>query len=308
MFQNTFSDNATTSGSAFRRLVAAGLRALGYELVRASSRPFPRPIPALHEHVTAALLASRVGGNSAFSCPIDSIVMLNGFGFGPSSWHPFTATLREHVEHGISNYEDSILARFYARWQPTNAAEAIVGFSDLPPGFATTPAHGYHFSPWSGTTLGDELDAVEKYCAADYAEHGFSGLSLATDGFKYHGPVSDALGKAEYTRLIRVLLSLTSRGYDRNHGDINVYLLRRGDDLRFVCRGGVHRLAAAQANDQRWIPARLCSPYLVDIQEAAHWPQVANRYWPRKAAERYSDHLIDFQSLSWAQSQGLAPA
>src|SRR5690606_32246466 len=124
---------------------------------------------------------------------------------------------------------------------------------------------------------------------------------IEVDGFKFHGPVSDRLGRIEFERLVRICSSLESRQYDRRLGDINVYALRRNGEMRFVCRGGVHRVAAMKALGHPTIPARLSPPYLVDIVECEGWPQVVAGAWGQSAAEGYFDHLFDFDALSWAR-------
>lgn len=290
-------------------LVTGIVRRFGFELVRrptgASLETAP---PALRGNPLEALVATRTGEQSAFLCPVHSIVMLNGFGFGERGWHPFAATLQEHRHNPDITYPESLLYRFYSIWQPRRASDAIVGFTRTPEELQRAPSYGYHFSPWCTGTLSDQLEMIRKFCAADYEEHGPTDLKLDVDGFKYHGPVSARLGEVEYQRLLRVYGSLSSQSYDRRHGDVNVYVLRRGQETRYVCRGGVHRVAALCALGEASIPARLCAPYLVDLAESSGWPQVVRGVWDLGAAEQYFNHLFDFGALDWAAAAGLAPS
>lgn len=214
--------------------------------------------------------------------------------------------MEQHAGGGVSDYSDSVLRQFYTLWQPGDAAEAVAGFTHSAAVLRGVPPHGYHFTPWSTLSLNETIDEIRRYYAADYVEHNCPDLRLEVDGFKFHGPVSMELGRVELDRLLRVHRALGRMGYDRFHGDIKVYMLRRGSELRFVCRGGVHRLAAMKALDHTFIPAQLRPPYLVDIQELEHWPQVKDGEWEIESARRYFNHLFDFDGRNWARIRGLA--
>jgi hypothetical protein len=262
----------------------------------------------LQPHPIAALLDSRIGRKGTFHCPIHRIVMLNGFGFDFLSWHPFAAALQEYRLQGALPLKQTVLYRFYQVWRPQNAAEAIVGWLDRPEVLRVLPAHGYHFTPWCTNSAAEELIQLETFNVQDCEEHQDFNLDINRDGFKYHGPVSDRLCEVERRRLVDVYRSILSRGYDRQCGDIRVFILRRGPELRFVCRGGVHRLAAMQALGHASIPATLSPPYLVDSVESSHWPQVVNGAWDPEVALRYFNHLHDFNAREWAEANGLLPA
>lgn len=279
------------------------LRGLGVEIVRVRRTP-ESALPPLEDHPIAALLAIRVGRKIAFPCPVASIVALNGLCFGSAGWHPFSAALRAYASNGTPAAE-ARLARFYSVWHPVDAADAIAGFGRRPDALCSAPPHGYHFSPWSDKTLEQELAQIERYYRADYDEHGCGALRLGVDGFKHHGPVSPRLARVELDRLVRVYDSLKTHGYDRRQGHVHVYLLRRGGELRFVCRGGLHRVAAADALGYESVPATLCAPFVVEIGESDHWAQVAKGRWEASAARGYFHHLFDFDALGWAQSLDL---
>jgi hypothetical protein len=259
--------------------------------------------PPLLDHPLDAVVAQRCGIGDRFACSVGSIVMLNGLGFARHSWHPFSAVLQHNSD--ATRYEDTVLARFYEAWQPSDAAHAVVGFSSAPALLASCPAYGYHYTPWSDLPLAAVLDQIRLFHAADCAEHGKAELDIDRDGFKHHGPVSPSLGETEHRRLMKVHSSLAHQGYDRRNGDVNVYVLRRGAEHRVVCRGGVHRVAALAALDQNSVPACLRSPYLVDRQDLQFWPQVRNGNWSVESAGRYFDHLFDFDARLWARQQGL---
>lgn len=282
------------------------LNRLGYDLMPRIAHNNKGVTPqSMQSHPLTALVRSRTVGPCAFACPIDEVVMLNGFGFGNSTWHPFSATLEQLTNAASLKYENSVLKDFYALWQPKDAAEAVADFRHPPSALCGKPAHGYHFTPWSPISLDEVIDEIRRYYAADYIEHDCPELQLEADGFKFHGPVSTALGQVEFERLKKIYKEISRTGYDRSFGDINVYILRRRKELKFICRGGVHRLAAMKALGHTYIPARLSPPYVVDIQDLDYWPQVESGQWDVESAERYFDHLFDFDARSWVRALGI---
>lgn len=290
------------------QIASSVLRRFGFEIVRSARQPAGLVVPPLRDSPIEALISHRLGERAAFLCPVDRIMMLNGFGFGSNSWHPFSATLADCLKHGTREYPGSTLHHFYARWQPRAGSDAIAGFHHAPDCLAAAPGYAYHFAPWSVLSLDQEIRQIETYYAADYREHGAADLHLESDGFKFHGPCSDRLGHVEFDRLRRIMEAITHSQYDRRFGDVNVYALRRDGEIRFVCRGGVHRVAAMAAAGHPGVPAQLCSPYLVDLCEIDGWPQVVQGMWERDAAERYFHHLFDFSALAWARSTGFTAA
>jgi len=130
-------------------------------------------------------------------------------------------------------------------------------------------------------------------------------LSLERDGFTRHGPVSLALGATEFRRIWEILTTIQRLGYDRSAGQelkeagVTVEILRRGNELHYLNRGGLHRMAAMDALGECDIPARLYSQTIIDRSEAGSWQQVRSGVWTRAEAERYFDHLFDFDAREW---------
>ena len=146
------------------RVATGVLKRFGFEIIRTARAPtLPALPPPLRSSPIEALLSNRMGERTAFMCPVDRIVMLNGFGFDPAGWHPFSATLSACRNEGVTDYESSILDRYYARWQPACAANAVVGFEGAPDCLAAAPAHAYHFTPWSPISLDQEIGQIETY-------------------------------------------------------------------------------------------------------------------------------------------------
>jgi hypothetical protein len=123
-------------------------------------------------------------------------------------------------------------------------------------------------------------------------------------GFNGHGPVSDALGAIEFRRIAHLVISIGRYGFDRVGDDgVQVDILLRGDEKRFVNCGGQHRTAVMDAMGAAHVPARRRN--IVNRDDAAAWPNVRSGLWTLAEALRYFDHLFDFDSRRWAAERGL---
>tara|TARA_B100000902_G_C27106983_1_gene811663 strand:- start:119 stop:883 length:765 start_codon:yes stop_codon:yes gene_type:complete len=98
-------------------------------------------------------------------------------------------------------------------------------------------------------------------------------------GVSYFGPVTEEKIKFEMQRLENVANSITKYGYDPDaFGDIEGYILRKGDKVCFFVRGGKHRSAALAylGFDKIPIAFRQGFPRVVDNSQAEYWPLVAD--------------------------------
>ncbi len=286
---------------------------LGLELRRLPSAKSSANAPVSHrrelspifEDPFEALHHMRGGVTAAFHCPIAQAGLLNGLTFGPSNWNPFSKTALQILSKTPLRYEDTILRSFYAIWQPNDAAEAVVGLPQSCGFLKGLSPYLYYLLPWRSLSI-DAIDhEVQRWHSSDYREHGFPSVMIDQHGFRDHGPVTKVVGQAEVNRLTNVLNSLNGTGYDRQQGDVAMWLLKRGDEIRFLNAGGLHRMAAADALGHETIPARFVEPAVVDIVEIDYWPQIRMGTWTRDEALRYFNHLFDFDAMTWARQQGL---
>lgn len=304
---------SSTARARGKALLKTGLGCLGLELRRlpatstsAAGANSTRPeLPPIFEDPLEALHFTRGGIRAAFQCPIAQIGLLNGLTFGKNGWNPFSESAVEIRRLDSLHFEQSILRSFYEVWQPTDAAGAILGLPNHCHALSTLPPHLYSFTPWRSLSISSIEKEVWKWYRSDLRQHGFPALRIDCDGFKTHGPVTGELGQAEISRLRAVLPLLAERGYDRRHGEVLVWLLKRGEEARFVNRGGLHRTAAMDALGHETIPARFGEPAVVDIDDVDYWPQVRMGTWTREEALRYFNHLFDFDTKAWARQQGL---
>lgn len=265
-------------------------------------------LPPLFDDPLEALTYQQSGKfkNASFKCPLKFTVKQNGLSYSPEKWHPFVETLREFGSGIATQYEGSILEKYYELHQPANAAKAIVGLDNVPTDFRVQPAHVYKLTPWRSETASKIDESVKKWTRRSNVLYGKNEINFETDGFQYHGPVSPKKGRLEFERLVTIYKSIRKNGFDRTRGHANFLLLRRGNSYRFLAQGdGNHRTAAMAALGYETIPAVFQRPVVIDISMADYWPQVCNGIWNREQAIVYFNHLFDFDSRAWARDRGL---
>jgi hypothetical protein len=261
--------------------------------------------PPLVDSVEEALSNKK----AQFWCPIDLCLCENGRAFGERRWHPLSETAKAILGGASVAYKGSILERYYQTWQPQDAASAVIGLSQSALALRAFPPHGYHMVPWGSRPLQEMLDLTEIWHARDMSEHGHRVLGIARYGFNGHGPVSEALGQVEFSRVMALVRGIRKHGYDRtsglSHGDrgVCVGLLKRGQEQRFINGGGLHRTAVMHALGRSHIPAKCMG--VIDRDEAADWASVRSGLWTLTEALRYFDHLFDFDTRAWAEERGL---
>lgn len=289
-----------------KRTILTAVHATGYTISR---RPVPSPDepPPIFEDPLEALHYHQGGKPAAFFCPLDQT---RHMGFDPSSrgWHPFVAALQEYHAGLATSYQDSVLEAFYDSWQPDRASDAIPGFAaHAPPAFRELPSPDASVAPWISYSVGEMRERFHSWYRKDNAQFSAE-FDPDTHGHKDFGPVHPDHGELEFRRLTEVFASIRDYGYDRTLGDVNVGILRRGSDLRFIKWGpGTHRTAAMAALGHATIPATFSRTRgaIFDVADVDYWPNVRNGIWYREAATRYVDHLFDFDSVQWARDRDL---
>lgn len=278
----------------------------GYEIKKKPKKVFNKKPDEIYKDPLEALHLERGGKDAAFECPLNQIVDLKGFGFGPKKWHPFVKAIEDYQSNGATKSLSS-LKEYYISHCPKNAAEAIPGFNKTPDIFYSLPPHLYYLTPWTAkNTL--QVDAtIKKWTKKDNLEHGSGQLDLENHGFMLHGPVHEKKLYIEHNRLIHLTDSIKNFGYDRECGDAGFRVLKRGDDYLFILSGGVHRAVVMAALGYSHVPGRFHQgPVIIDVKDVDYWPQVRNGVWSKKDATNYFNHLFDFDSLTWANEKKLS--
>jgi len=303
------SDLVTVKMSA-KQVIQKVFHLMGYHVTRRKSLQSgsDSALPPLFDDPLEALCYQQGGKAAAFRCPLKYVVKSNALSYSPDGWHPFVATLREYAAGESTGYEDSVLRQFYETHQPENAAEAIAGFDQAPSDYENHPAHVYRLRPWRSRAADWVDQNVRNWSELDAREHGRSehDWSFDEDGYQFHGPVSERIGRLEYQRLTDIYERLKAEGYDRTRGHAHFQVLRRDGECCFLnCGSGSHRTAAMAALGHKTIPAVFTKNHVVDVEMVEYWPQVRRGVWTKEQAEAYFNHLFDFESKSWARERGL---
>lgn len=265
----------------------------GYALVRTPAVPDVTRLDA----PTDAVFAHR---DFIFEVPLERCRYLYGGTYGPqvgmnpatTGWHPFVAVLHELAARPDLTYEDSVLARFYQRFQPQRQVEvlfprdvvAALGPSELdryPMARGFTP-----LVPW------------QPQVSQDGGEHGLG----PEHGHQSFGPVSAEKGNLEFQRLRATFVSIRDRGYrpELADGEIAGMFVLRGADYRFVVRAGHHRLAALAALGHATVRVGFFKrdPRAVNVESLELWPLVRQGVYPQDLARRFVDQLFD-EDQAW---------
>lgn len=191
------------------------------------------------------------------------------------------------------------LQQFYAEWQPATAAEFFGLDAHEARALAEQPAW---LSPWPW----EPLSLEEKHAQRKRTERRETarvlgrGLDVATEGWKFCGPVTVDKLEVEVERLASVLESIRAQGLRRHDGidgDIRALVLSHPDGRwRWQVLGGQHRYAVVTALEKEFITIRV--EQFVRREEVALWPQVASGLFEPAAALKIFDALFDAQPAS----------
>lgn len=99
----------------------AGLRKLGWRLERMGPPPAPQPEARICAHALEALHRIWDGAPCLFQLRLDDLVDYNGFAHSRDKFHPHSHATRLMITQG-QGAADAFLERYYATFQPANAA------------------------------------------------------------------------------------------------------------------------------------------------------------------------------------------
>jgi len=265
-------------------------------------------LPPLLQDPFEALHFTRSGINVAFECPLNKCVLPLGWGYSVSEWAPHVEAAREIAAGRVSLPTQSVLKAYYDIWQPASAGETLPNLELRRSKIAGLPGYAIRCSPWRAQRVDKILEQLNEWWENDAEEHLGKRLSIHQHGTKMYGPVSSDLLGFEYQRLSNLVDVFKRTSYDRSHGHIQVSMLRRDNEVRFLKTSrGYHRAAVLAALGHATVPAtfRIRYPNVIDIRDVADWPLVRRGVWDRDEAEQYFHHLFDFDSRAWARERGL---
>lgn len=231
---------------------------MGYKLIAQA------PVNLTHiADVIEAIL--RAGARPALiNCPLSLCRSVSGFTYDQTNPHPMMRTARAIAVGTAQNYRESPLWELQSYLRTVPNLEAWRSTTHVP--WATNLGHSATRRSVErlkeNRTRGKALDS----------SHGWTGF----------GYMSDEKGELEFSAIAKLVASMNTNGYLRNDGpdgDILITPMIRGDDVRFVARGGKHRIAVAAGLGHEIIPARMNPVRVVRCAEAAHWPLVRSGHF-----------------------------
>lgn len=248
----------------------------------------------LRDHTDSPLHATYLSPDGPFLIDVPGVQCRGlhsvAFPMAPCGAHPFIRTVRA-IDAGLTDYTNSPLYNYYARYRPETAAAALgIDRAIAHPELLRAPLAAS--LPWDHRSPAEAEAFWTMICERDYRAHGF-GLDFS-DGWKAWGPLSDPAGSAEFTRLLRAYRSIRAHGYLRHSahdGDIQGTILRHGDETRIMLDAGQHRAAVLTALGRAKLPVRL-TPATVNRADAAHWPNVRRGIFSTRQALQVFDRVF----------------
>lgn len=220
------------------------------------------------------------------------------FRYGSNTWHPFVAALQQTLAEPDRPYTDTVLARFYERFQPASVHDVLLD-GRIPPGVvATWPAVDYLLDVWSAThrTVQDIRDR--------YLRRGKVWPS------QFMGPNTVPHGRDHLERVQLIHASVRDTGYrpcDFADGVATGYFLVDGQDYRFVVGHGNHRMAALTMRGVARVPVRLRPPHppVIARDDLRRWTlQGGGLYSHEEATALFDSYFVD-DGLKRAENLGL---
>lgn len=224
---------------------------------------------------------------------IEHGIGLHHFNLRPDGFHPFVRAIQAGIREPAAPQAaiERVLGEYYSRVKPQDAADwlgepgasAARVLADLPPHAVTMP--------WQANSPQRWLEVRENGIPN---ENRLAGDEMPiSEGWHACGPVSARKIAVEGRRLCNLLVSFQKNGLMRHEGhdgDIDSVLLRGAGGERWWINSGHHRAAVMSALGYETAPVRIKA--VVDVADAANWPQVASGLFDRQEAIRFVEGLI----------------
>lgn len=205
-----------------------------------------------------------------------------------SGWHHFISAASSIAQalgdkEKVLTLERTEFYRYYQRVQPKTFGDLwqMAGCSGDIGLLAKMPMRQYsNWMPWS-----DSVDSVEEM------QRGVSQADFIQSGdMTAYGPLLPEQVLLELQRMQRILARFSEQGYRpevHDDGYVRGYVLRNGQESRFMLAAGQHRMGAIAALGYDWVMAKFQNPQrkVIDVAEVLSWPQVKNGRFSVKQAE-----------------------
>lgn len=230
---------------------------------------------------------------AVFEVGVDKCRDLNGMAYTKKGWNHFVAQLRQLKNNPGLAYEDAILKAYYERFTPRNRQEQLFEEDEKE---MEPICRGWTLLPWMDSK-GLMVNSRQRPESRPGGNHHF-------------GPNSEEFGRREFMMIKDTFAMIQRMGYHPEifpDGHIQGYLLKSGDDYRFIVSEGQHRMAVVGMLGYEIIKCRhnLHYPRVVDLKNAGQWPQVKSGLYSRELAERVFRYYFESSGRRKAENLGL---
>ena len=221
-----------------------------------------------------------------------------GFSFDRCGWNPYLETLRFSEHQTAPERADHPLVDYYRRFTPQTVQEALLEH-------ISTPLHPLHSWPVQRGLL--SVWALTQ----DIIDRAMRSPQPQRDRPRqFVGPHPRDHIEADIARLEGVRDSIHEHGYHPSRfgaRPISGYFMIHGDDYRFVCRQGNHRLAALAYLEHGQVDVVLASriPPIVDFAELEWWTEERGGLFAGKVAEELFLKMFYDTGRTKAENLGL---
>lgn len=231
------------------------------------------------------------------ACEVERCTSLYGFGFEAGDWHYLASTMRQLIANPAIPAEDTLLWRYFQKFQPRNMLEALFDrASDEDPGLAVLaryrdPERGP--MPWTP--------------AKDLVEERFN-AAFPGD----YGPWPEDMVRSRVRRIAGVVEAIRRDGYRHDKladpdDCIRGVMVKHGMDWRMVIIGGNHRASALAALGHKTIPVQghRHLPPVIDVAMAAQWPVVRRGVLEEEVARQIALRYFEMTGVAKARAWGI---
>ena len=234
---------------------------------------------------------------------ISDIRALPSFSFNLSDIHPFVISSKLLIKEDFKNKEKTIaiLREFYKIYQPSSAADILNIQNDKlrnEPSWAT-------LLPWEQEDL-ETWKTHVKNSVLNENKRNKSNIDIE-DGWAWSGPISEIKLMVEFNRLLKVVKSISKRGYNsKYHQDdyiVTYLLVNKHNQATHLARTGQHRLAALGALGYDKVKVKVFK--IVYQEDAKYWPNVVNGLFSldeaNKVFSKYFNNDLSSTANAWMQ-------
>lgn len=234
--------------------------------------------------------------SNIFYVDTDKCCDLNGFHY-KNDWQHFVEVIKEYEENPEIRYEDSVLKRYYDRFTPRNLQEQYFTEETIVENKKPI-SDGWGIYPW--------------FSVRQKVKPQKNRVETRPGGSHHFGPNTDSFGREEFNRIITTYNILKENPYEPEiyvDGYMYGYILKQGNDYRFIFTEGQHRIAALSYLGYEKVKCKLVDEKIqngvVDIDDIKKWGMVQSGTFSRNLAKLLFNKFFEKRGQKVARKAGL---